>query len=347
MKKTNGISITENSIMHKVKLYQAGALLVAEPNSAIKNSLCPHTEFTLHKNKKRGKIEGFSRRSCGRLRKALIRYDFSHCITMALTAPPYAPRSPESVLEWIRDHMERIGKDVAIVWRKEVTKKGTVHYHLIVWASDLKNAFDRIVEVWANGLFPRDFDYLSIIDDICNSLKSIRNENKFMKTFLDVGILEQLALGNTRINPAQVAKVPFKNLCEYCRAKVREVNEHQDTNYQEVGINYIKYILDHTSKHKDYQANTVGRAWGIINRSAIPLSSYSDTELSPKQYAIFLRVLGKMSRVKDTRERNLFKPFGYKLSRRKQYNCARIWGQSPQFLAAASLQRALDFAKQC
>lgn len=346
MNKTNGISITEKSIMHKVKLYQAGALLVAEPNTAIKHSLCPHTEFTQHKNKKRGKIEGFSRRSCGRLRKALIRYDFSHCITMALTAPPYAPRSPESVLNWIRDNMRRIGKDVAIVWRKEVTKAGTVHYHLIVWASDLKSAFDRLVEVWTNGLFPRDFDYISIIDDIYDSLKNIRNETKFMNSFSWVGILHQLALGNM-INPAQVEKVPFKNLCEYCRAKVREVNEHQDTNYQEVGINYIKYILDHTSKHKDYQAQTVGRAWGIINRASIPLSSYSDTELSPHQYAIFLRILGKMSRVKDTRDKNKFKQFGYKLTSRKKYNCARVWGQSPQFLAAASLQRALDFAKQC
>lgn len=347
MKKITGISITEDLIMHKVKLYQAGALLVAEPTNAIKHSLCPHTEFTQQNNKKRGKIQGFSRRSCGRLRKALIRYDFSHCITMALTAPPYAPRSPESVLNWIRDNMRRIGKDVAIVWRKEVTRAGTVHYHLIVWASDLKSAFERLVEVWANGLFPKDFDYLSIIDDIYNSLKSIRNETKFMNSFCRLGILHQLALGNTRIDPAQVEKVPYKNLCEYCRAKVREVNEHQDTNYQEVGINYIKYILDHTSKHKDYQSKTVGRAWGIINRAAIPMSSYSDTELSPKQYAIFLRILGKMSRVKDTRDRNLFKPFGYKLTHRKQYNCARVWGQSPQFLAPAALQRALDFVKQC
>lgn len=341
-----GISVTQNQIMHKIKLFQAGALLVAEPNNAIKHSLCPYTENTLKKNQKRGNIQGFSRRSCGRLRKALIRYDFSRCITMALTAPPYAPKSPETVLDWIRDHMDRIGKDVAIVWRKEVTRIGTTHYHLIVWANDLRTAFDRLVEVWANGLFPRDFDYLSIKEDLYESIKRYP-DGKFYNHSMYLWILEQLALGNTRLDPNQVAKVPFKDFCEYCRSKVREVNEHQDTNYQEVGINYIKYILDHTSKHKDYQAQTVGRAWGMINRAAIPLSSFTDTDLSPHQYDIFLRILGKMSRVKDTRDRNLLKPFGYKLSRRKQYNCARVWGQSPQFLAPSALKRALDYAKQC
>lgn len=333
-----GISVTDKSIMHKLKIYQSGGLLVSEPNSELKHSLCPTTEYTQQQKKqKRGKIKGFSNRSAMRLKRNLICFDYSSAFEMALTAPPYAPRSPETVLKQIGKHISRFG-DIALVWRKEVTKKGTVHYHLIVWSHNQSWAYKRLCEYWTNVLFPRDFDYSSIVGDIIDGI----NGNDFDKVAddcLKVRIIDAFEKG-LPVDRGQVDILEHKNLCDWCRSRVLLVNEHKSRNFRSIeGVGFIKYILDHTSKHKEYQAQTVGRAWGIINKESIPRSIPEDFEMSRGQFDVFLRLLGKMSRYRLPKACI----FGSCLTHRKKYNSSRVWGHSAQFLDPSQVRRLACF----
>lgn len=332
------ISVTDKSIMHKIKIYQSGGLLVSEPNNELKHSLCPITEYTDQKNnKKRGKIKGFSNRSAMRLKQNLICFDYSSAFEMALTSPPYAPRSPETVLKQIGKHISRFG-DIALVWRKEVTKIGTIHYHLIVWSHNHSYAYKRLCEYWTNVLFPRDFDYSSIVDDIIDGING-HNIDKVCDDCLKVQIINAYEKG-LPVNQGQVDILEHKTLCDWCRARVLQVNEHKSRNFRAIeGVGFIKYILDHTSKHKEYQAHTVGRAWGILNKASIPRSIPDDFEMSGSQFDVFLRLLGKMSRYRLPKAC----VFGSYLTHRRKYNSSRIWGRSAQFIDPLQVRRLVSF----
>lgn len=332
------ISVTNKSIMHNVKIYQSGGLLVSEPNNELKHSLCPITEYTDQKNnKKRGIIKGFSRRSAMRFRQKLICFDYSNSFEMALTSPPYAIKKPEEVLRYISNNIKTLG-DMSIVWRKEVTKKGTVHYHLIVWSHNHSYAYKRLCEYWSNGLFPRDFDYSTIVDDIIDGING-HNIDKVFNDCLEVQIINAYEKG-LPVNQGQVDILEYKNLCDWCRSRCLQVNEHKSKNFRSIeGVGFIKYILDHTSKHKEYQAQTLGRAWGIINKASIPQSIPDDFEMSGSQFDVFLRFLGKMSRYRLPKAC----VFGSSLTHRRKYNSSRIWGRSAQFIDPMQVRRLVSF----
>lgn len=103
---------------------------------------------------RRGKVEGFSYQSCLRLRKTLLSADYTKpCFGMAITFE-------SSVLPCmiLRRHL-RVSKDFArlgldaVIWRLEQTRKGTLHFHMIVWADDemkARHALCRAYEVGGN-----------------------------------------------------------------------------------------------------------------------------------------------------------------------------------------------------
>ena len=103
---------------------------------------------------KRGTVKGFSYQSCLRLRKTLLSADYSKpCFGMAITFE-------SSVLPCmiLRRHLRvekdfaRLGVD-AIIWRLEQTRRGTLHFHLIVWAADemaARHALCRAYELGGN-----------------------------------------------------------------------------------------------------------------------------------------------------------------------------------------------------
>lgn len=336
--RNQGISITDNSIMHNVSIRQSGVLIKSTPSREIQSILtCRRSESNIVQ-KKRGQIKGFSRRSAMRFKQKLICFDYSNAFEMALTSPPYAIKKPEEVLTYIHKNIKTLG-DISVVWRKEVTRNGIPHYHLIVWTSlNHSYAHSKICDYWSSGLFPRSFDYTSIVDDIYQGLNPV-NEEKWREETAQIGMLNLIEKG-CRLCEHQYNLLPQKTLCDWCRARTLKVNEHKETNFRNIeGIGFIKYILDHTSKHKEYQAKTTGRAWGIINKASIPRSLTDDFEMSRSQFDVFLRFLGKMSRYKLPKAC----VFGSHLTHRKQYNSSRVWGRSAQFIDPSQVHRLVSF----
>lgn len=62
------------------------------------------------------------------------------------------------------------------------------------------------------------------------------------------------------------------------------------------GSCYVRYILDHESKHKKEQARTEGRAWGVWNRSRLPRLFPEDVELTDSEYWLLSRIMRKVTR---------------------------------------------------
>ena len=62
------------------------------------------------------------------------------------------------------------------------------------------------------------------------------------------------------------------------------------------GSCYVRYILDHESKHKKEQARTEGRAWGVWNRSRLPRILPENVELTDAEYWLLSRILRKATR---------------------------------------------------
>ena len=102
----------------------------------------------------RGKISGWTWRSCKRLRETLLQCDYTKpCFGMAITFR--AGTLPCQILKRHADvqrHVSRLPIS-AVVWRLEQTRIGTLHYHMIVWADDemvARNAICRAYEMGGN-----------------------------------------------------------------------------------------------------------------------------------------------------------------------------------------------------
>lgn len=78
------------------------------------------------------------------------------------------------------------------------------------------------------------------------------------------------------------------------------INAHHDKRRPSIvvmdGSCYVRYILDHESKHKKEQSRTEGRAWGVWNRSKLPRLFPDDVEITEAQYWQASRILRKVTR---------------------------------------------------
>lgn len=62
------------------------------------------------------------------------------------------------------------------------------------------------------------------------------------------------------------------------------------------GSCYVRYLLDHQSKHKKEQAETEGRAWGVWQRSNLRRVRARTAPLSPQRYWVAARIMRKACR---------------------------------------------------
>lgn len=90
------------------------------------------------------------------------------------------------------------------------------------------------------------------------------------------------------------------------------------------GSCYVRYILDHSSKHKREQAQTTGRAWGVWNRANLKFVIPKEYDLTEHQFYVTNRILRKVCRYA------LKAPcsFGWKHSRGRRSNG---WGTTVYF----------------
>lgn len=294
-------SITEATINRKVQVFPSGIKFGT-------NKPCTNTP---PQGVRRGKISGFSRESAQRLRERLIKCDFGGAFCLALTSPPYAPQSPEDAWREIAKHAGRY--DVwAAIWRKEVMRNGTPHYHLVVWAADgvlPACCAAKLVEAWVQALFRGAGPEVlrAWMDERCKRSPEIRDSLADMPD-----VLEQCA--------RRAGGLPA--VLEDCR---RVNMSPRNFRIIDDSLGYIRYLLDHTSKHKEYQSHTTGRAWGVIGKP--PEVAGDLSRLSYEEFALLLRCLRKQSRYRQ------YCPciFGHRRQWGKRYRFALGAGQHVQF----------------
>lgn len=91
---------------------------------------------------KRGKVSGFSRKSCKRLRHLLMRLDRSSGVTLAFTLTMPSKISPEDwrkLFERYRTSLTRAG--LSLIWRVELQKRKVPHLHCVSQCDTIDAAF--------------------------------------------------------------------------------------------------------------------------------------------------------------------------------------------------------------
>lgn len=227
---------------------------------------------------KRGKVVGFSLASARRLRRLLWSVDWSGAWSLCLTVPDLEQASmglPSAEECWVKLQMSKPSFLRSLIWRKEVQRNGNSHYHCLLWPAEGIDGLDccsRLIEQW--------IEYAS-------------QPRKFagIVSADDVERLRQLI----KKKMAKAHRIEGKRAC--CKP---------------CDGGYRRYLADHQSKHKAYQASTVGRVWGVWQRRALPMViSVADT-LSNSELLLVARALRKASRYRSPAPC----PFGYRFASR-------------------------------
>lgn len=227
--------------------------------------------------KKRGQIKGFSSHSSQRFRELLYKVDWVNYQTfgITLTVPQWSNANATKEFGNISKSYTREYSN-PLIWRKEVQSNGKEHYHCILIGTDL----------------------VDLLNEASNLIKQWRN---IVCKFIDKSKFKEL----------HPDKKPTQK-------QARSLKQYADSKgalkYIESTSEALGYLCDHTSKHKEYQAQTEGRAWGVINRKNLPLVVPQEidlSELNERQVANVLKYSRRMSKKRIPCSNALF---GYKLS---------------------------------
>ena len=268
-----------------------------------------------HKPGKRGKVKGFSRRSAERLRNFLFTLDYpglfsgTPCFGLALTCPPWCACSVEEVFDSISKHKSRCPGLLGLVWRKEVTRKGQPHYHLIVWCDGSAYTAGWLIKQWCERLerciCPARL-YLSR-PDLWNKVKGLgKPPSAFVGSWL------------------------------------RSVHEGKRNLRIVTSAAAVQYLCDHTSKHKRYQALTTGRAWGVWFKDCLPRIPLAGVDLEQVPDNVLARIQRALRKMSRYWWQDKAAPFGYRWSRGRDY---RLLGRHALFRpgAAVAVRRLLAY----
>lgn len=226
-------------------------------------------------NKKRGSIIGFSAKSSQRLRELLFKVDWVNYQTFGITLT--VPQwSNANATEEFSNIAKHYPYSYSLIWRKEVQANGKEHYHCIMIGDDL-------------------------VVLLKESMELIRQWRNAICKHID--------------------KPKFKELHPEKKATQKQARALKDYADSKGALKYIEstsyalgYLCDHTSKHKAYQAQTEGRAWGVIHRKKLPLSIPEEVDLTGltiRQVSNLLKYSRRMSKKRIPCKTALF---GYRLS---------------------------------
>lgn len=218
---------------------------------------------------KRGKVEGFSYASARRLRETLFRANFQPAhmsvVGLCLTLPKEAPiGTGEEVFTMMHRNRGQFPDLVSAVWRKEVQRNGREHYHVVLWCK-ARTAVEVAIHITRSW---------------CRLVAG--------RVGVD-GVERKMLWTHFRDNDAWMGFLTDSQV-----AKLMPCTTPIDSQGQGV-----RYLIDHSSKHKAHQAKTKGRAWGVWNRKGLPLlppeaSVYA--RLSPREEVEVARILRHLSR---------------------------------------------------
>lgn len=265
-----------------------------------------------HPRAKRGEVKGFSTASCRRLRHLLFKVDYSKAVAVTLTRPCshdaefFALRDSETAFEQMNRHAGRFPFVKSLIWRKEVQENGTPHYHCILIPSDGFEgvaAGEMLVEAWIKEVFGSFRSALALI------ASQVEASGDSLQAVLDADAKEAFEAWS-RAKRQELETKMRKAHHDKRRPCIRSFDD---------STGYVRYVLDHQSKHKDYQAKTTGRAWGVWNRSKLPTADYGFEDLTEEEFYRLGRCLRKVARYRVNDSRS---PFGWYHSsgRRVQQN---------------------------
>lgn len=221
---------------------------------------------------KRGKVRGFSLASARRLRELLFKCDFrprgKGVVGLCFTLPKEAQsQDGEDVFAVMRRHPPE--ELVSLVWRKEVQRNGRVHYHAVVWSSKPNPlpVAGSLLHSWCKLVAKR-----------CSNPQNVEGR-----------MLWAHFRGLEAFCSQDLPASTVERVCASCPALTAIDSQGQG----------VRYLIDHSSKHKVYQAKTTGRPWGVWARNRLPIlppgtSIYA--RLSDKDEVELTRILRRLSR---------------------------------------------------
>lgn len=252
----------------------------------------------------RGKVEGFSLASARRLRETLFRADFHPegmgVIGICLTLPKEAEVGVgEEVWDGMRKHRGEFEGLAAAVWRKEVQRNGREHYHVVIWtegrnplavAGDLVQTWCRLVSRRCGG------------DDVQRRMlwTHCRGNDGWFAVGSEKKSPEQGAVRSGGSTPVPTAPESEGDAHGLNETSFRQIADSMPclTRIDSQGQG-VRYLVDHSSKHKAHQAKTTGRPWGVWGRNRLPRlpdSSSVYARLSPLEEIQLARILRHLSR---------------------------------------------------
>jgi len=269
------------------------------------------------KDKKRGEIVGWSSGSRKRLREWLVSHqpisgNDLYGVTLTIPGEPPLPAEKEKLFKSFRE--KTTYQDIGNVWRHEVQRRGSSHWHLLTSAPA-----GNIFKVGRVAGYPFEvFCRLAWLD----SLRELPD-----------------AWQRTKNKAGEIIGESFGN-----RANMYGAFQHScDVEKDSGGLAWLRYLLDHTSKLKQEQVAETGRAWGVSHKSGFQEVEPVLSEVSYAAFVTLHRVLRKWSRptIRDNERTKKPSVFGW----RHGYETRRgSKGSSVWFGAVPALTRAVSYA---
>ena len=271
----------------------------------------------------RGEIKGWSKSSRRRMRMYMLNHKIeegleSYNVTMTIPGPPLSPSTTKDL--WADWCMRANKAGWSAVWRMEIQKRGSIHFHCMVSVpKELANPEEEIKKSWWQALQRVPTQYYPD--------HSIAFFPKDRRRFKDFDILPE--------------SVPFVSSCGdlMCFFGAYKYSCHVESAAEKTGA-WKRYMQDHASKTKQEQIpENVGRHWGVIGRKrfvqVIPNDAVS---LSPKEFNTFLRLYQRLC---TPTIRNEKFPFGRALGRRIRRGS---WGQSVWYSNPSTVRRLMEWS---
>lgn len=115
------------------------------------------------KQNKRGVIRGFSRWSRKRLLQTLAKVQtevLGQCVFVSMTYHRDRPEAAKTDLDTFLKRLRRFDPSCAVIWKAELQKRGTPHFHLLIWggSKDFRKDFARnwLKHTWNELVEPGD-----------------------------------------------------------------------------------------------------------------------------------------------------------------------------------------------
>ena len=258
----------------------------------------------------RGKIEGWSKASRRRMREFMLskKLPDSFCVcACTYTIPGYNLPLEKTNRLWhlYQTYARRAG--VAAVWRKELQKRGQLHWHAIAGMEGDS-------------------------DTVATTLKTL-----WHKALRAMGDIEYRHIGKVTEAIEMDFVTGSMNLMDWTGAEERSA--HVEV-YETQSYGWKRYLHDHASKSKQEQvAENCGRAWGVIQRKVFEDAVATNSVKLPwKTYCKIVRAYNRLCTPYIKHEGALFdKRRGYTATRGKI-------GSSVYFCQPDTMTRLIDWA---